>query len=34
MSEILMEMVVLKLPSPVKAQKYRAACIYEGDISD
>jgi elongation factor 2 len=27
-------MIVLKLPSPVKAQKYRAAYLYEGPIDD
>ena len=27
-------MIVLKLPSPVKAQKYRAGYLYEGPIDD
>jgi len=27
-------MIILKLPSPVKAQKYRAAYLYEGPIDD
>jgi elongation factor 2 len=29
-AEALIEMIILKLPSPVKAQKYRAAYLYEG----
>jgi elongation factor 2 len=29
-AEALLEMIILKLPSPVKAQKYRAAYLYEG----
>jgi len=33
-AEALLEMIILKLPSPVKAQKYRAAFLYEGDVSD
>ena len=33
-AEALIEMIVLKLPSPVKAQKYRAAYLYEGPIGD
>jgi len=33
-AEALLEMIVLKLPSPVKAQKYRAAYLYEGPIDD
>jgi elongation factor 2 len=33
-AEALIEMIVLKLPSPVKAQKYRAAYLYEGPIDD
>jgi elongation factor 2 len=27
-------MIITKLPSPVKAQKYRAAYLYEGPIDD
>ena len=27
-------MIVYKLPSPVKAQAYRAAYLYEGPIDD
>jgi elongation factor 2 len=27
-------MIVMKLPSPVKAQKYRAGYLYEGPIDD
>jgi len=33
-AEALLEMIILKLPSPVKAQNYRAAYLYEGDIND
>merc|ERR1719387_2436143 len=33
-AEALIEMIILKLPSPVKAQKYRAAYLYEGPIDD
>merc|ERR1711935_459045 len=33
-AEALLEMIILKLPSPIKAQKYRAAYLYEGDIDD
>lgn len=33
-ADALLEMIVLKLPSPVKAQKYRAAYLYEGPIDD
>merc|ERR1719498_1028589 len=33
-AEALLEMIILKLPSPVVAQKYRAAYLYEGDIND
>ena len=33
-AEALIEMIVLKLPSPVKAQAYRAAYLYEGPIGD
>jgi elongation factor 2 len=32
--DCLLEMIILKLPSPVKAQKYRAAYLYEGPIDD
>ncbi|TNV83518.1 hypothetical protein FGO68_gene7440 [Halteria grandinella] len=34
MVDILIEIFVLQLPSPVKAQQYRAAYLYEGPISD
>jgi len=33
-AEALIEMIVLKLPSPVRAQSYRAAYLYEGPIGD
>lgn len=33
-AEALLEMIILKLPSPMKAQKYRAGYLYEGDIND
>jgi elongation factor 2 len=33
-AEALLEMIILKLPSPVKAQKYRAAYLYEGPTDD
>jgi elongation factor 2 len=33
-ADALIEMIILKLPSPVKAQKYRAAYLYEGPIGD
>ena len=33
-ADALLEMIILKLPSPVKAQKYRAAYLYEGPIDD
>lgn len=33
-AEALLEMIIMKLPSPVKAQKYRAAYLYEGPIED
>jgi elongation factor 2 len=33
-AEALLEMIILKLPSPVKAQKYRAAYLYEGPSDD
>jgi len=33
-AEALLEMIVLKLPSPVVAQKYRAGYLYEGPIDD
>ena len=33
-AEALLEMIIMKLPSPLKAQKYRAANLYEGPIDD
>ena len=33
-ADCLIEMIITKLPSPVKAQKYRAAYLYEGPIDD
>merc|ERR1711935_1193873 len=33
-AEALLEMIILKLPSPIKAQKYRAAYLYEGPTDD
>merc|ERR1712216_744052 len=33
-AEALLEMIILKLPSPVKAQKYRATYLYEGPPDD
>ena len=33
-AEALLEMIVMKLPSPAKAQAYRAAYLYEGPIDD
>lgn len=33
-AEALLELIILKLPSPVEAQKYRAANLYEGAIDD
>mmetsp|Transcript_17689 Transcript_17689/g.29904 ORF Transcript_17689/g.29904 Transcript_17689/m.29904 type:complete len:524 (-) Transcript_17689:65-1636(-) len=33
-AEALLEMIILKLPSPVAAQKYRAAYLYEGPSDD
>jgi len=33
-AEALLEMIIMKLPSPVKAQKYRAAYLYEGPEDD
>jgi len=33
-AEALLEMIIMKLPSPVKAQKYRAAYLYEGPQDD
>ena len=33
-AEALLEMIVMKLPSPRKAQNYRAAYLYEGPIDD
>jgi len=33
-AEALLEMIIMKLPSPKKAQKYRAAYLYEGPHDD
>lgn len=33
-ADALLEMIVMKLPSPKKAQSYRAAYLYEGPIDD
>jgi elongation factor 2 len=33
-AEALLEMIIMKLPSPLKAQKYRAAYLYEGPHDD
>jgi elongation factor 2 len=33
-ADALLEMIIMKLPSPVKAQSYRAAYLYEGPIDD
>jgi len=33
-AEALLEMIILKLPSPVKAQKYRCSYLYEGPQDD
>jgi elongation factor 2 len=33
-ADALLEMIILKLPSPVKAQAYRAGYLYEGPIDD
>jgi elongation factor 2 len=33
-ADALLEMIILKLPSPVKAQAYRAAYLYEGPTDD
>lgn len=33
-ADALLEMIVMKLPSPVKAQSYRAGYLYEGPIDD
>lgn len=33
-AEALIEMIIMKLPSPKKAQQYRAAYLYEGPIDD
>ena len=33
-AEALIEMIIMKLPSPKKAQQYRAAMLYEGPIDD
>jgi len=33
-ADALLEMIIMKLPSPKKAQRYRAAYLYEGPIDD
>jgi elongation factor 2 len=33
-AEALLEMIIMKLPSPIKAQKYRAGYLYEGPVGD
>merc|ERR1712127_892741 len=33
-ADALLEMIIMKLPSPRKAQAYRAAYLYEGPIDD
>merc|ERR1711957_676098 len=33
-ADALIEMIIMKLPSPLKAQAYRAAYLYEGPIDD
>jgi elongation factor 2 len=33
-AEALLEMIIMKLPSPLRAQSYRAAYLYEGPIDD
>lgn len=33
-ADALLEMIIMKLPSPKKAQNYRAAYLYEGPIED
>ena len=33
-AEALLEMIIMKLPSPLKAQKYRAGYLYEGPVGD
>jgi len=33
-AEALLEMIILKLPSPKRAQQYRAAALYEGPVGD
>merc|ERR1719327_1438473 len=33
-AEALLEMIIMKLPSPKKAQSYRAAYLYEGPVED
>ena len=33
-ADALLEMIIMKLPSPKKAQKYRASYLYEGPIDD
>ena len=33
-ADALLEMIVLRLPSPIEAQKYRASYLYEGPVDD
>ena len=33
-AEALLEMIIMKLPSPKRAQQYRAAALYEGPVGD
>jgi len=33
-ADALLEMIIMKLPSPMVAQKYRAGYLYEGDVTD
>lgn len=33
-ADAMVEMIVTHLPSPVKAQEYRTACLYEGPLDD